>query len=74
MKKNDEPPIVCGTGFSATATEAVDIAAAMTRRLETSLVLIHPARSFSYAQASVRPIENKAPSCVAFKHKSKALP
>ena len=41
MKKNDEPPIVCGTDFSATATEAVDIAAAMARRLETSLVLIH---------------------------------
>ena len=34
-------PIVCGTDFSATATEAVDIAAAMARRLETSLVLIH---------------------------------
>src|SRR5262245_1647891 len=41
MKKNDEPPIVCGTDFSATATEAVDIAAALARRLETSLVLIH---------------------------------
>ena len=34
-------PIVCGTDFSATATEAVDIAAAMARRLKTSLVLIH---------------------------------
>jgi nucleotide-binding universal stress UspA family protein len=41
MKNNDEPPIVCGTDFSATSTEAVDIAAAMARRLETSLVLIH---------------------------------
>jgi nucleotide-binding universal stress UspA family protein len=34
-------PIVCGMDFSATATEAVDVAAAMARRLETSLVLIH---------------------------------
>ena len=41
MKKKDEPPIVCGTDFSATATEAVDVAAAMARQLETSLVLIH---------------------------------
>ena len=36
-----ERPIVCGTDFSATATEAADIAAAMARELETSLVLIH---------------------------------
>ena len=41
MKKNDEPPIVCGTDFSATATEAVDIAAALARRLETRLLLVH---------------------------------
>src|SRR5262245_51997712 len=41
MKKSDQRPIVCGTDFSATATEAVDVAAAMARRLETSLVLIH---------------------------------
>jgi len=41
MKKNDDPPVLCGTDFSAIATEAVDIAAAMARRLETSLVLVH---------------------------------
>ena len=41
MRKNHKAPIVCGTDFSTTATEAVDIAAAMARRLETSLVLIH---------------------------------
>ena len=41
MKKNGEPPVLCGTDFSAIATQAVDIAAAMARRLETSLVLIH---------------------------------
>ena len=41
MKKNDEAPIVCGTDFSVTATEAVDTAAAMARRLETTLVLAH---------------------------------
>jgi nucleotide-binding universal stress UspA family protein len=40
-KRTTRRPIVCGTDFSATATEAVDIAAAMARRLETSLVLIH---------------------------------
>jgi nucleotide-binding universal stress UspA family protein len=40
-KKTDRRPIVCGTDFSTTATEAVDIAAALARRLETSLVLVH---------------------------------
>ncbi len=40
-RKNDKRPIVCGTDFSAVATEAVDIAAAMARRLETKLVLVH---------------------------------
>jgi nucleotide-binding universal stress UspA family protein len=40
-RKNNKPPIVCGTDFSAVASEAVYIAAAMARRLETSLVLIH---------------------------------
>jgi nucleotide-binding universal stress UspA family protein len=34
-------PIVCGTDFSATAIEAVDIAAAMARQLATRLVLVH---------------------------------
>jgi nucleotide-binding universal stress UspA family protein len=41
MKKNDEPPIVCGTDFSATATEAINIAAAMARQLTSRLVLVH---------------------------------
>ena len=40
-KRRTGRAIVCGTDFSATATEAVDVAAAMARRLETSLVLIH---------------------------------
>lgn len=39
--KNGKRPIVCGTDFSAIATEAVDVAAAIARRLQTSLVLIH---------------------------------
>ena len=34
-------PIVCGTDFSATAVQAVDIAAAMARRLGTEFVLVH---------------------------------
>ena len=41
VKKNDEPPIVCGTDFSATAKEAVDIAAAIARQLRTRLFLVH---------------------------------
>jgi nucleotide-binding universal stress UspA family protein len=40
-QKNTQRPIVCGTDFSATATEAADIAAAMARQLDTKLVLVH---------------------------------
>jgi nucleotide-binding universal stress UspA family protein len=40
-RKNDKRPIVCGTDFSAVASEAVDIAAAMARRVGTKLVLVH---------------------------------
>ena len=40
-QKKDQRPIVCGTDFSATAVEAVDIAAAMARQLGTKLVLVH---------------------------------
>jgi len=40
-KRTTRQPIVCGTDFSATASDAVDIAAAMARRLETKLVLVH---------------------------------
>jgi nucleotide-binding universal stress UspA family protein len=39
--KKDERPIVCGTDFSATAVEAVDIAAEMARRLNVKLLLLH---------------------------------
>ena len=41
MKKNDKPPIVCGTDFSAIATEATNIAAAIARQLASRLVLVH---------------------------------
>jgi nucleotide-binding universal stress UspA family protein len=41
MRNSDKPPIVCGTDFSATATEAINIAAAMARRLASRLVLVH---------------------------------
>jgi nucleotide-binding universal stress UspA family protein len=40
-QKKDERPIVCGTDFSATAMEAVDIAAEMARRLNVKLLLLH---------------------------------
>lgn len=54
MKKNKEQPIICGTDFSATATEAVDIAAAMARRLETRLVLVHVDESYGMAAVDSR--------------------
>ncbi len=41
VKKNNGRPVVCGTDFSAVASEAVDIAAAMARQLGTKLVLVH---------------------------------
>src|SRR5215468_7433542 len=41
IKRRTGLSIVCGTDFSATATEAVDIAAAMARKLGTHLVLVH---------------------------------
>ena len=50
---NDQRPIVCGTDFSATASEAADIAAAMARRLGTKLVLVHVDEF--YGMASVDP-------------------
>jgi nucleotide-binding universal stress UspA family protein len=40
-QRNGQRPIVCGTDFSATASEAVDIAAALARRLGTELILVH---------------------------------
>jgi hypothetical protein len=40
-EEKNKGSIVCGTDFSATAVEAVDIAAAMAKRLETKLVLVH---------------------------------
>src|SRR4030095_5254541 len=40
-KRRTGRPIVCGTDFSAAAMEAGDIAAAMARRLQTRLVLVH---------------------------------
>ena len=41
MKEKHESPIVCGTDFSAPASEALDIAAAMARQLGTKLILVH---------------------------------
>ena len=40
-KRSIGRPIICGTDFSGVATEAVEIAAAMARRFETRLVLVH---------------------------------
>ena len=57
VKKNDERPIVCGTDFSATAAEAVDIAAAMARRLRTKLVLVHVDESYGMAAVDSRLFE-----------------
>jgi nucleotide-binding universal stress UspA family protein len=41
VKKKPEPPIICGTDFSVVASEALDVAAAMARRLGTELILVH---------------------------------
>jgi nucleotide-binding universal stress UspA family protein len=42
MKTNTRrSPIVCGTDFSTAAVEAVDLAGAIARKLETKLVLVH---------------------------------
>ena len=40
-EKKDDRPIVCGTDFSVTALEAVDLAAAIARKLDTKLVLVY---------------------------------
>jgi nucleotide-binding universal stress UspA family protein len=40
-QKKDQRPIVCGTDFSPTAVEAVNIAAEMARRLDVKLLLLH---------------------------------
>jgi nucleotide-binding universal stress UspA family protein len=53
-RKKDRRTIVCGTDFSATATEAVDIAAAMARQLETRLVLVHVDESYGMAAVDSR--------------------
>jgi len=40
-KRTTGRPIVCGTDFSATAAEAVHVAAAMARKVGSKLVLVH---------------------------------
>jgi len=56
-KKRDRRPIVCGTDFSATASEAVDIAAAMARQLGTKLVLVHVDEFYGMAGVDPRLFE-----------------
>jgi nucleotide-binding universal stress UspA family protein len=57
VKKNHKAPIVCGTDFSATATEAVDIAAALARQLGTKLVLVHVDEFYGMATVDSRLFE-----------------
>jgi nucleotide-binding universal stress UspA family protein len=45
----NQRPIITGTDFSAAATEAVDIASALARRLDTRLVLVHVDESYGIA-------------------------
>jgi nucleotide-binding universal stress UspA family protein len=40
-ERKDKRPIVCGTDFSEAAREAAEVAAAMAKRLETKLLLVH---------------------------------
>jgi nucleotide-binding universal stress UspA family protein len=57
VKKNHKAPIICGTDFSATATEAVDIAAALARQLGTNLVLVHVDEFYGMATVDSRLFE-----------------
>jgi nucleotide-binding universal stress UspA family protein/RimJ/RimL family protein N-acetyltransferase len=57
-KKTDRRPIVCGTDFSATAIEAMNIAAAMARRLGTKLVVVHVDEPFGLAAGVPRLFES----------------
>ena len=57
MKKKDKRPIVCGTDFSSSAVEAVDIAAAMARRFGTKLVLVHVDEFYGMATVDSRLFE-----------------
>jgi nucleotide-binding universal stress UspA family protein len=54
VKKSNKAPIVCGTDFSDTATEAVEVAAAMAKRLNTTLFLVHVDEF--YGMAAVDPM------------------
>jgi nucleotide-binding universal stress UspA family protein len=56
-QKEDKRPIVCGTDFSSSAVQAVDIAAAMARRLGTKLVLVHVDELFGWAAGDPRLFE-----------------
>jgi len=57
MKKNEKAPIVCGTDFSATATEAINLAAAMARRLASKLILVHADQFYPSLVSDPRVIE-----------------
>ena len=46
-------------GFSATAAEAVDIAAAMARRLGTKLVLVHVDESYGMAAVGFQIVRSR---------------
>jgi nucleotide-binding universal stress UspA family protein len=56
-QKRDRRPIVCGTDFSAVAVEAVDIAAAIARRLGTELVLVHVDEFYGLAPVDPKSFE-----------------
>ena len=45
-----ERPILCGTDLSPMAAEAADVAAALARRLETKLILIHVEQFYGMAE------------------------
>jgi nucleotide-binding universal stress UspA family protein len=53
-KRRTGGPIVCGTDFSAPATEAVDIAAALARGLETKFLLVHVDQLYRSAALQTR--------------------
>ncbi len=49
-EKHQQHPVICGTDFSPVAVEATDVAAAIARRRETKLLLVHVGELASLAE------------------------
>src|SRR6187401_1017548 len=56
--KEKSRPILCGIDFSAVSVEAMEVAAAMARRCETKLVLLHVEEYSGMAEVDTRIFED----------------